>query len=85
MKTAYRKKASSYEELIELCTLVDEEQIFKSAPSKLDYYKNGIHCVKTIFEKKSQIDSGLQETDLKKPLEDTDAAPKSLKRAKTQH
>ncbi len=86
MKAAYKKKSATFDELLELCASVEEEQIYQSAPSKLDYYKNGIHCVKRIFEKKSEIESGSNETEIcAKNNADAEEAPKTLKRAKTQH
>lgn len=34
-------KASSYEELLELTCAIEEEFVFASAPSRLDYFKSG--------------------------------------------
>lgn len=66
---------------------MNEEQVYKSAPSKLDYYKSGIQCVKSVFEEKIKIDCGIKvDESSKDEKEESDSAPtRSLKRAKTQH
>lgn len=55
MKNALRKKAQSYDELLELCCALTEEQLHETSPSKLDYYKAGITHVKKIFDKSNEI------------------------------
>lgn len=41
IKSAYQMKASSYEELLELSCAIEEEFVFASAPTRLDYFKSG--------------------------------------------
>lgn len=87
VKGAFRKRAADYEELLGLCSTITEELVYERAPSKLDYYKNGVQCVKKIFDKKAaSVVSNADATAGKDEVttDDTDA-PKAVKRAKTQH
>lgn len=85
MRQAYKKKCSTFFELLELCVSVDEEFTYLNAPSKLDYYKNGIQNVKRIFEKKTEMENGALEAKSGNSSEEGEEEnPKSSKRAKTQ-
>ena len=42
IKAAYARKASTFEELLELTSAIEEEFVFAGAPSRLDYFKSGI-------------------------------------------
>lgn len=42
IKAAYVRKASTFEELLELTCAIEEEFVFAGAPSRLDYFKSGI-------------------------------------------
>ena len=77
--------------------MVEEEQVYESAPSKLDYYKNGIRCVKRVFDKSIEIKAksvapmeSLPSTDKVEVLETTATTDENgneilVKRAKTRH
>jgi hypothetical protein len=41
IKAAYGRKASTYEDLLELTCAIEEEFVFAAAPSRLDYFKSG--------------------------------------------
>lgn len=70
---------------------VTEDSIYREAPSKLDYYKQGIALVKTVFDKSAELrnsSSNLEAMDTStKPVEtsSSEEPPRVLKRAKTQH
>ena len=49
IKSAYQMKASSYEELLELTCAIEEEFVFASAPSRLDYFKSGTCLIIGLF------------------------------------
>jgi len=86
IKSAFRKRAAEYEDLLCLCSAVTEEFVCERAPSKLDYYKNGVQCVKKIFDKRNFASSTEVETTDKPEYQGSeDSAPKAVKRAKTQH
>lgn len=63
MKEAYRKNIPDYEELLDTCAAMEEEFIYLSAPSRLDYFKSGIQYDKKILEKKRQLLSTSKEYD----------------------
>eukprot|EP01031_Cornospumella_fuschlensis_P027290 gene27290-32962_t len=91
IRTAYTKKASDYDSLLNLCVAVTEDRIYHEAPSKLDYYKQGIALVKTVFDKSAELRSSSNNLEAletaAKPVEasSSEEAPRALKRAKTQH
>lgn len=96
IRTAYAKKASDYDSLLNLCVAVTEDRIYREAPSKLDYYKQGIALVKTVFDKSAELRNrnasnnnleAMDTTNAAKPIEtsSSDEPPRVLKRAKTQH
>lgn len=41
IKAAYQSKTKTFEELLELSCAIEEEFVFASAPSRLDYFKSG--------------------------------------------
>ncbi len=88
IKIAYKKKAVTYDALLDLCSSYAEDQVHAQAPTKLDYYKNGISCCKTIFELSNQSNS-LIENDKGNcsngEAPSAEEVPRGLKRAKTQH
>lgn len=85
IKAAYKRKAANYEDLLETCAAIEEELVFISAPSRLDYFKSGVQFEKRIAEKQQQLRNGpVMSSDHDSPSE-SDTAPKTLKRAKTQH
>jgi len=60
IKTAYERKAPSYEDLLELTCAIEEEFVFAAAPSRLDYFKSGVQFEKRVSEKQVQMKSGLK-------------------------
>jgi hypothetical protein len=42
IRTAYERKVNSFEDLLELTCAIEEEFVFASAPSRLDYFKSGL-------------------------------------------
>lgn len=83
IKNAFKKRSNeNYDELLELCTSLTEENVYFPAPSRLDYYKNGINEVKRIFEKAEEIKTI---SEINKSGNELEEGQKSLKRAKTQH
>ena len=50
LRAIYIKNANNFEELLDLCVAVEEEDIFQSAPSKLDYFKRGFRQERQIRE-----------------------------------
>lgn len=55
IKESYRKTTSTYEELLETAAALEEEFVYLSAPSRLDYFKSGIQYDKRIMEKRRQV------------------------------
>lgn len=49
IKAAYQSKTKTFEELLELSCAIEEEFVFASAPSRLDYFKSGISTFKSIM------------------------------------
>lgn len=89
IKSAFRKKAETYDELLELSAHVVEEHVLENAPSKLDYYKAGIACCKRVFEISNAHENNVTNNstcvDGKGTSENGEDGPKPVKRAKTQH
>lgn len=48
IKAAYGRKASTYEDLLELTCAIEEEFVFAAAPSRLDYFKSGTKELKAL-------------------------------------
>lgn len=97
IKAAYKRKAPTYEELLTVCSAVEEEFIFTSVPSRLDYFKSGVQYEKRVAEKMSSLRTSI-ETELASKQYDQVLRENSsddltsivgysgaLKRAKTQH
>lgn len=84
LRTALVKKAPAYDDLLDLCVALSEEHIYEEAPSKLDYYKSGISCVKKIFEKSAELHAA-PEPVLKVAPSVEESGPRVVKRAKTLH
>lgn len=94
IRAAYLKKIkpNNFDELLEVCCAVDEELIFSSVPSRLDYFKTGVQFERRVKEKictineKNNTNSDLlcsasndvQETSLAESIQ-------NFKRAKTNH
>jgi hypothetical protein len=86
IKNAFKKKSNeNYDELLELCSTLTEENVYSSVPSRLDYYKKGVSEVKRIFEKAEEIKTVHRENAAKSESDQSEEGQKSLKRAKTQH
>lgn len=87
IKTAYKRKAPTYEELLDVACSIEEELVFGSAPSRLDYFKCGVQYEKRVTEKQAQLKMGVAAIlGLERTLDDQEAdTPKIVKRAKTQH
>jgi hypothetical protein len=86
IRSAFAKKAQTYEELLNLCVSLTEDQIFNEAPSKLDYYKQGISMVKKVFDKSALLQTNPNEEICKlSRATSSDDLPRVVKRAKTQH
>eukprot|EP00602_Paraphysomonas_sp_CaronLab_P003219 CAMPEP_0185017600 /NCGR_PEP_ID=MMETSP1103-20130426/537_1 /TAXON_ID=36769 /ORGANISM="Paraphysomonas bandaiensis, Strain Caron Lab Isolate" /LENGTH=147 /DNA_ID=CAMNT_0027547089 /DNA_START=168 /DNA_END=611 /DNA_ORIENTATION=- len=58
ISSAYETKIKSYEELLQICSAIEEELVFISAPSRLDYFKAGLQYEKRVVEKKKQLPDG---------------------------
>lgn len=84
IQNALRKRASSYDELLALSVGLAEDQLYYEAPSKLDYYKQGIMLVKKVFDKSTEL---CAEVDAKQQEAGAsiEGTPRLVKRAKTQH
>lgn len=55
IKEAYRKNTQSFEDLLETCAAMEEEALYMTALSRLDYFKSGIQYDKRIAEKRRQL------------------------------
>ena len=55
IKESYKRNVSSMEDLLETCAAMEEEFIYLSALSRLEYFKNGIQFDKRIVEKRRQL------------------------------
>jgi hypothetical protein len=84
IRLAFKKKALTYDDLLDLCSTIGEKRVFESAPTKLDYYKNGILSCKTIFEL-SDLGGKVNGEENDKNDDTNDDVPRGLKCAKTQH
>ena len=83
IKSAYQRKAPTYEELLDACSAIEEEFLFTSVPSKLDYFKSGVQFEKRIVEKQSAIRTSSETTDQQTSC--TVDGKSETKRAKTDH
>jgi len=80
IKKAYRNRTNTYEELLETCCAIEEELMFIAAPSRLDYFKNGVQFEKRVCEKRKQLTGQL--------ISDPTPVPSDIpevKRSKTAH
>ena len=59
VKSAYKKKAPTYDDLLDVCSAIEEELLFSVAPSRLDYFKSGVQFEKRVAEKLTQIRTGV--------------------------
>lgn len=88
VKAAYKRKALSYDDLLDACSAIEEELLFGIAPSRLDYFKSGVQFEKRVAEKLTQIRSGVNpsmscsNSSPDKPVEETEES--KIKRSKTQ-
>ena len=90
VKAAYKRKALSYDDLLDTCSAIEEELLFGIAPSRLDYFKSGVQFEKRVAEKLVQIRSGVNPAmsctttspSSEKPTEETEES--KIKRSKTQ-
>lgn len=56
IKAAYiRNISESFTEMLEVCSAVEEELLFSTAPSKLDYMKSGLQYEKRIKRKLNRL------------------------------
>jgi hypothetical protein len=51
LKAVYRKKAPTYEALLEICSAIEEEFLLSEAPSRLDYIKSGVQFERRVANK----------------------------------
>lgn len=89
IKNAYKRKAPTYEDLLDVCSAIEEEFVFASVPSRLDYFKSGVQYEKRVHEKLSSLRTcavGAATRELEQSMKQGSSDDlKSLKRAKTQH
>jgi hypothetical protein len=87
IKISYGKRAQTYEELLELCSAVEEELIYNLAPSRLDYFKLGTQCLKRFDCKKKEMQNikSVASSCLSSAEAITDDTTRNVKRSKTQH
>ncbi|CAE7521167.1 unnamed protein product, partial [Symbiodinium microadriaticum] len=55
ISAGYEGRAKTYEELLKICSAIEEELVFISAPSRLDYFKTGLQFDKRVTEKQRQF------------------------------
>ena len=55
IKKAYRNRTSTFEEMLETCSAIEEELMYVAAPSRLDYFKGGVQFEKRVVEKRKQL------------------------------
>ena len=84
IKAAYKRKALTYEELLDTCCAIEEEFVFMVAPSRLDYFKSGVQFEKRIVGKISALRKSVTETSNEEPGS-IDESARGVKRMKTQH
>jgi hypothetical protein len=86
IRAAYLKKMeNSFEDLLETCAAIEEELIFSSAPSRLDYFKSGVQFERRVAEKRCQMKNPSLEVSSNVVESSNDDIPKPIKRAKTNH
>ena len=71
----------NFDQLLDTCAAIEEEMLFSSAPSRLDYFKSGVQYEKRVGEKKVQLKKYENNDD----LDSIDDVPRGIKRAKTNH
>jgi hypothetical protein len=62
IRSSYTSKNFSKEQLIEICCHIEEELLFASAPSRLDYFKSGVNYDKRILQKCNELDISTRAT-----------------------
>jgi predicted ATPase len=55
IRSAYKRKMESLEQLLETCAAIEEELLLAAAPSRLDYFKAGVHFERRVVDKVSQL------------------------------
>ena len=53
IETSYRNQCLSYDDLLNTLMIIDEELLFLSTPSRLDYFKQSLQFEKRIVDKKA--------------------------------
>ena len=84
IKAAYRRKAPTYEELLDACCAIEEEFVFIVAPSRLDYFKSGVQYEKRIVGKLTTMRRSATEK-VAEEAGPIDESARGVKRMKTQH
>lgn len=84
IRTAYQRKAPTYEELLDACCAIEEEFVFMVAPSRLDYFKSGVQYEKRIVGKISGLRRSAATASTGEAVI-VDETSRGIKRAKTQH
>eukprot|EP00640_Fibrocapsa_japonica_P009763 CAMPEP_0113934842 /NCGR_PEP_ID=MMETSP1339-20121228/2102_1 /TAXON_ID=94617 /ORGANISM="Fibrocapsa japonica" /LENGTH=79 /DNA_ID=CAMNT_0000936787 /DNA_START=315 /DNA_END=554 /DNA_ORIENTATION=+ /assembly_acc=CAM_ASM_000762 len=69
-----------------MASAIEEEFLHISAPSRLDYFKNGVQYEKRVLEKKRQLSGSLvpSEVNENRKSDDESPMPKKLKSNKNQ-
>ena len=52
IREAYRTNFNNFEDLLDACATIEEEFVYKLAPSRLDYFKQGVHYEKFVLPQK---------------------------------
>ena len=84
IRTAYQRKAPTYDELLDACCAIEEEFVFMVAPSRLDYFKSGVQYEKRIVGKICCLRRSAAASSAE-PAVVVDEVSRGIKRAKTQH
>jgi hypothetical protein len=87
IKAAYVKQNLTVEELLDITSAIEEELLFGSAPSRLDYYKSGVQFEKRVSDqvaikhlKEKSNKNGRSDAD--EAADNDDASTRAAKRAK---
>mmetsp|Transcript_4542 Transcript_4542/g.4666 ORF Transcript_4542/g.4666 Transcript_4542/m.4666 type:complete len:179 (+) Transcript_4542:99-635(+) len=67
IRNAYKNKIKTYDQLLDTCTAIEEEMLYMFAPSRLDYFKNGMQFEKRVGEKKRQLSGTIIDSIPEKP------------------
>lgn len=84
IRTAYQRKAPTYDELLDACCAIEEEFVFMVAPSRLDYFKSGVQYEKRIVGKICCLRRSAAASSAEQAVV-VDELSRGIKRAKTQH